>query len=308
MATQAPFPVNGELTAVAVSYRNRALIADLVLPRVPVMQSEFKYMKYDKDSGFTIPDTKIGRKSEANIVETGGVEVTDSTVDYALKDVVPMTDLANAPDGYDPKARGTEFTTNLLDLAREVRAANLVFSTAQYGTANKATLSGTSQWSDTTSDPIGAILDAMDSMLLRPTVLTLGGAVWTKLRTHPKVVAAVLGNSGTSGAVSREALAEVLELDDILVGQSFVNTAAKGATAAFSQCWGKHAALLYRDTLAGNEGITFGFTASFMGREVRDWFNPELGRSGADVVQVADSVKEIVSANDLGYLFANAVA
>ena len=168
MATQAPFPVNGELTAVAVSYRNRALIADLVLPRVPVMQSEFKYMKYDKDSGFTIPDTKIGRKSEANIVETGGVEVTDSTVDYALKDVVPMTDLANAPDGYDPKARATEFTTNLLDLAREVRAANLVFSTAQYGTANKATLSGTSQWSDTTSDPIRAILGAMDSMLLPP--------------------------------------------------------------------------------------------------------------------------------------------
>ena len=33
-----------------------------------------------------------------------------------------------------------------------------------------------------------------------------------------------------------------------------------------------------------------------------------VGRSGADVVQVADSVKEIVSANDLGYLFANAVA
>ena len=57
----------------------------------------------------------------------------------------------------------------------------------------------------------------------------------------------------------------MLELDDILVGQSFVNTAAKGATAAFSQCWGKHAALLYRDTLAGNEGTTFGFYGQLHG-------------------------------------------
>lgn len=314
MANQTPFPINPEYTAVAIAYRNRALVADAVLPRVPVGTSEFKYMKYNKDDAFTIPDTKIGRKSEANVVETGGTEVTASTVDYALKDVVPLTDIQNAPPGYDPMSRASEFITDLLDLDRELRVATMVNTAANYATANKVTLSGTSQWSHASSDPLDAILAVMDSMILRPNVAVMGAEVWTKLRTHAKIVAAIYGRSGAgaasaaAGAVSRQAVAELLELDDIIVGQSFVNTAKKGQTASFSKAWGKHCALLHRNPLAGTSGTTYGFTASFMGREARDWFDPKLGRLGSQVLQVSDSVKEVISANDLGYLFTDAVA
>ncbi len=314
MAAQTPFPINAEYSAIAINYRNRALVSDAVLPRVPVGKSEFKYMKYNKDEAFTIPDTKIGRKSVANVVEAGGTEVTDSTVDYALKDIVPLSDIENAPEGYDPMMRATEFTTNLLDLDRETRVAGAVFNAANYGSSNKATLSGSSQWSDASSDPIKAMLDAMDTMILRPNVLVLGAQVWTVLRTHPKVVAAAYGARGTgaaataSGVIARQVIADLLELDDVIVGQSFVNTAKKGQTATFAKAWGKFASLIYRDTLAGTEGTSFGFTASFMGRETRDWFDPEIGRSGAQVVQVSDSVKEVITAPDLGYLFSAAVA
>jgi len=314
MAAQTPFPINADYTAIAINYRNRALIADAVLPRVPVGRSEFKYMKYNKDEAFTIPDTKIGRKSVANVVEAGGTEVTDSTVDYALKDVVPLTDIQNAPDGYDPIARATEFTTNLLDLDRETRVAGSVFNASNYGTANKATLGAGTQWNDSAADPIKAMLDAMDGMIMRPNVLIVGASVWTALRVHPKVVAAAYGARGVgaassaAGVVARQVLADLLELEDVVVGQSFVNTAKKGQTASYAAAWGKFAALIYRDTLAGTEGTSFGFTASFMGRETRDWFDPEIGRSGAQVVQVSDSVKEVITAPDLGYLFSAAVA
>lgn len=41
---------------------------------------------------------------------------------------------------------------------------------------------------------------------------------------------------------------------------------------------------------------------------MRDWFDPKIGADGAQVIQVVDTVKEVICANDLGYLFTNAVA
>ena len=156
MATQAPFPVNTSLTAIALSYRNNALIADQVAPRVPVATDSFKYFKFTKDEGFTIPDTKIGRKSEANEVEFGGTEVTDSTADYGLKDAVPLQDIRNAEGTpFDPLAQASLNVSRLVQLDREVRVAGIVFNASNYASGNKATLTTTGQWSDyTNSNPI----------------------------------------------------------------------------------------------------------------------------------------------------------
>lgn len=313
MATNAPFPIQPVLTAVALAYRNPALIADAVLPRVPVGRAEFKYFKHDKDSMFTVPDTRIGRKSEANVVETGGTEVADFTQDYGLKDYVPVSDQRNAEGSpYDPLERATEFITHLVELDREVRTASLVFAAAQYATANKATLSGTSQWSDyTNANPVDAILAAMDTMIMRPNIVVLGQAVWTKVRQHPRVVESVKSTGAGANAVgmiSRQQFAELLEVQDVIVGQGWVNTAKKGATASYNRAWGKHCALLYRDQVASTEGTTFGFTAEFNGKQVRTWFDQEVGAQGSDCVQLVDQVREVICANDLGYLFTNAVA
>ncbi|MFV9531212.1 hypothetical protein ACNUIM_32135 [Pseudomonas aeruginosa] len=67
--SNAPFPIDPELTAIAIAYRNGRMIADEVLPRVPVGKQEFKYWKYDLAQGFTVPETLVGRKSKPNEVE-----------------------------------------------------------------------------------------------------------------------------------------------------------------------------------------------------------------------------------------------
>lgn len=312
MTTPASFPVQPELTAVAISYRNKRLIADEVLPRVPVGSPDFKYLKHTMEEGFTLPDTKVGRRSAPGEVEFTATETSASCQDYALDDPVPNSDIeaaANIPN-YDPLMKAVEQTTNLILLDREVRAANLVFNVGNYASANKATLSGTSQWSDfTNSDPISAILNAMDSMVMRPNIMTIGQAVFTKLRTHPKVAKAVLGNSGDVAVVSREQLAALLELEAIFVGEGFVNTAKKGQAASMARVWGKHCALIYRDSLAdANSGTSFGFTAQWGGRLAGSEYDSKIGMRGGQRVRVGESVKELITANDLGYLFTNAVA
>lgn len=305
-----PFPIQPELTAVAIAYRNGRMIADDVLPRVPVGKQEFKYTKYALADSFTLPDAKVGRKSQPNQVSWSGTEVTDSTNDYGLDDPIPYADIDNAGENQDPKMTSVEFTTNLILLTREVRAAALVFASASYSASNKTTLSGTSQWSDfTNSDPVQAHLAALDSCIMRPNIAVYGRATWTKLSTHPKICKAVFGNNTDAGIVSRRQFAELLELEDVFVGEGFVNTAKKGQAPAISRVWGKHASLIYRDKLASaDRGTTFGFTAQFGKRISGSIPDPDIGIRGGERVRVAESVKELITANDLGYFFENAVA
>lgn len=311
---KAPFVVTPQLTAVAVAYRNAKMIADRVFPRVPVASEAFKYTKYTLADSFTVPETRVGRKSAPNQVEFGSTEVSDSTVDHGLDDPVPQKDIDNAaaqPGMRDPLNRAAEGVTELIELAREVRTANIAFDANQYGASNKVTLSGTGQWSDyTNSDPLSAIMTVLDSMIMRPNIAVLGRAVATKLQMHPKICKAVFGNNTDAGIVPLKALADVLELEEILVGEGWVNTAKKGQAVSMQRVWGKHASFMHRNMRADTQGgaMTFGFTAQFGSRVGGTIHDPDIGIKGGERVRVAESVKELITANDLGYLFTNAVA
>ena len=65
-------------------------------------------------------------------------------------------------------------------IAREKRAADLVFDRKGYPDSNRTTLAGNSQWSadHVDSDPIDDIVGAMEGMVVPPTHLLLGSAVW----------------------------------------------------------------------------------------------------------------------------------
>jgi hypothetical protein len=308
--SNAPFPIQAELTAVAIAYRNRKLIADQVLPRAQVGKQEFKYLKHTLADGFTVPDTKVGRKGRPNEVDFSASEVTDSTVDYGLDDPVPQADIDNAPPNYNPLGRATEGLTDLILLDREKRAADLVFAAATYPSANKTALTGTDQWSDyANSDPVEDISVALDVPVMRPTIGIVGQAVWSSLKRHPKILKAIYGSLMDAGIATRKAVADLFELEEILVGEAWLNGAKKGQTVSLGRVWGKHASFIYRDSLASaDRGTTFGLTAQFGGRIAGATADSNIGLRGGQRVRVGESVKEVISASDLGYFIADAVA
>lgn len=313
-----PFVIVPELTAIAVAYRQGGLIADQVLPYVPVATQEFRYKKFSVGDDFSVPATLVGRKGAPQQVEFGETEVTDSVQDHGLDVPVPNSDqeaferarAAGNAAGTDPTMRATSQGMQLMLTAREKRVADLVFNLASYGTPNKTTLSGTGQWSDyTNSNPQTAISQALDSMIMRPNIAVFGRSVWTALSQHPKLCAAVYKNGTTAGSISRQAFADLFELEEVLVGDGWINTAAKGQAPTVSRLWGKGAAFLHRNMNADtNFGISFGFTARFGNRIGGYVEDPDMGIRGGKRVRSAESVKELVTANDLGYYFAAAVA
>ena len=309
MATPRPFPVDDKLTGIALAYKNESYLADLVMPRVKVPSSTFRYRVYDKATYLTIPDTKVGRKSEPGQVEMGFTELSAYTDDHGLDDIIPNDDVLNAPEGYNPMYEATEYIAELLALDREKRVAGMVFDANNYVTGCKTTLAGNAQWSHAESDPLADLLTGLEAPFQRPNTVILGREVWVKLCRHAKVLQTVYPNANGNGIVTPEQLAQVLDVERVLIGNARANTAKRGANANISRLWGKNVALLYLDPAATvNHRLTWGITAEWGNRVAGTIDNPEMGLRGAVKVRVGESVKELILAKEAGYFIKDAIA
>jgi hypothetical protein len=306
-----PFPTRPDLLAVKMAYKNSSLIADRLMPRVPVNKRDFKYTYFEKGDTFRVPNTLIGRRGKANQVELMAHEATGSCESYGLDYGVPQDDLLEAPENYDPLAIAASAISNWVALDREVRVAGIVFAAATYAASNKVQLAGNHQWDKFTqadADPIEDITTALDVPIMRPNFMAIGRAAYSKLARNPNIIKS-LGNTTGTGIAPRRAIADLFELEDIIVGESFVNSAKKGQSAVISRTWGKHCLLFFQDKNFNNvqEGITFAWTAH------REHFagtapDKDIGPKGGQMVRVGETVAEHVMAADLGYFIQDCVA
>lgn len=311
-----PFTPSPQYTAIALAYTNRQMIADQVLPRLTVNAREFKWDKRTKADLFTVPSTLVGRKGSPNEVEFTATEETSSVLDFGLDDVVPIEDVAAAAGkpGIDPLGRAVEGVSQLIMLDREKRVADLVFSANTYPVGNKSTLAGNDQWSayaQANSDPVADIMTAKENALMPYNVAVMGEQVWFALRRHPKILAAIYPvNYSGDGMITLAQFQELFEFEQVLVGSARINTANPGQAMSLSRVWGKHFAMMHQNPLASlrGNGITFGATAEYGTRIAGTIDEPKVGLRGATRVRVGESVKELVTASDCGYLFTDAIA
>ena len=305
-------PLLDELLAIAIAYHNNDLIAKSVLRPEPTGTQEFKYLKRNRGEQLTIPDTKVGRKSAPNMVSFSGTLVTDSTDGHALMDFIPVDDIKNAQSlkNYDPIGISVEGLMALIQLDREKRTANLLFDTNQYAASNKTTLAANDKFSAaSTSDPIKTILTGMNALPMRANGACMSYGVFQALSTHPKIVSAIFKNSGISGIIPAQAIADLFGLKELFVGDAYYQSAKKGQTESYSQVWGKSMLLYYKDRLANmKNGTSFGFCAEFEKPQVETWEDKKPGVGGGLMIKVGENVKEVLAAPDLAYLIDAAVA
>jgi hypothetical protein len=319
-----PFVVDPVLTAVAIGYRNPAsfYIADQVLPRTPVGAENFKWTEYPIEESFNIPDARVGRTGRVQSLEFGGRERASAVEDFGFDSPIPNSDVLAANEArergvstFDPEGHAVMMLTDTLMNVREVRVANIVHNPANYAVGRKVLLAGTSQLNDyANSDPIGVIRAGMDATLVqRPNTMTLGRSVWSKLSSHPKVVNAVKGNVTSAGIVTIDQFRELFAgegIQRVLIGDAFFNTARPGQPVTLSRAWGKSISLTHINPLATAEqgGITFGLTAQYGGRVAGRIEDPDVGLQGGFRIRTGERVKELIVAQDVGYLIEGAVA
>lgn len=304
------FPRDTHLTAIAIAYKNPdvSLVSDAVLPRVPVGKRTFGWTTYPVGEMYTVPDTRVGEYSQVNRVTVQGTKVTSEVEDFGIEIPLTRSDIDDAPPNVNPRDRATERATNIVLLDREIRVAALCFAAASYGAAQKTQLSGTTQWSHADSDPIKAILTGLNAALIRPNRLVMGQETWSAFSVHAKVVSACLGNAGQYGVATRERVAELLGLAEVLVGAAMVNSVKPGKTPVLAKVWGKHALAFYSDrTVDTAGGITFGYTAEH-GTRVAGAKDVDMGLHGGVAVRSGESIKECIVAPMAAYFWQDAVA
>lgn len=311
---QAPFVINPQLTAIAIRFGNtgrRQYIADQAVPRTRVTSPEFTYTSYALAEAFTVPDAQVGRRSRPNEVSWTASEATGAVKDYALDSPVPFRDQMAAQAATLPfnlRAQAARLSTDKVMLNRELRAATLLFSAANYQTGYKlTTLSGTDLWTDQTSDPYGVFQDARDAMLTVPNVAVMGAGVYNALRGHEGLSTKIGGSAGTGRLLSNEELADILEVERIIVGRAKYQTSKKGQTLTTANIWGNHVALislpeLNEDgTVINPEEPGFGYTFQWNDRVAGEINDPDMGMYGGVRVRSGESVVEQIINPYAGY-------
>ena len=310
-----PFDIQTRLTQIAMAAVPTGMIADMVLPIVMVMAEKFAYTVFDEEDVYTVPEARIGRISHANQVEFGATDKTESTVPWGLEDPVPIRDINAARDqgaNFDPLAGATERTSILVKLAHEKRVADLVFETGSYTAGNQTALATASKWDKSAATPVDDVLTALDKPLIRPNTAVFGQPAWTRFRQHSDVVDAVKSVGGSpAGVVSRQQVAAVLELDQVLVGRTFYNSARKGQSESYSYLWGKNCALLHvNQDVKSAQGTmpTFGMTAVWKALRAGTYMDEGRGAEGCEVVKVVEDCIELISFKQAGYYFPSCVS
>lgn len=305
-----PLIIVPKLSAVAIKYRQKNFIADQIMPRVMVDAQEFIYAKDRMADWITPVETSVGRTGKVNELANSQQDPTYlATQDNGLDERVPNRDGMNGPNE-SALMRATQRVMSLVELRREQRVSTIVTTAGNY--AFSTTLSGTSQWSDYLgSNPIDALLTELDKPFMRPNKIIMGRAVWTKTCMHPKVIEAAFWAGAQAGKVSQSQVAQLLEVDEIIVGDGWYNSAAKGQTLVQTRLWGKFCAGIYQseaDQIDPQGGNSWGFTAQFGQRVAGTLQDPDIGLFGGVRVRAGESVREVVPAPEFGFLLSAVIA
>ena len=211
---------------------------------------------------------------------------------------------------FDEQAKAARRVTAGVQLRQEIEIARLVQSAGVYESGHVQDLANTKRWSEKLSDPQVDIANAKEVVRaacgVKPNVLVLGAAVLHKLCLH-EGLRGLLAGSERKTLLSVEQLKNLLELEDIIVGEA-VSTPAAGKST--KDVWGKFASLIVRPHLVadGNdEGEpSFGYTFRRRGMPLVDRYEEVGGK--VEYARYTDIRKAAVVGSACGYLFENAVA
>ncbi len=307
--------IDQPLSNFAVEYKNAKYIAGEVMPVVPVDKKSDKYFVYDKKDRFTPVDTVRGPKSKANEIDWNVGDSTYNCIDHALAGFVSDGQVANADAPIRPREKSVSINTDLILLRREIRVAAAVFTAGNFASGYKVTLTGDDILSNyATSDPIGVIDTAKDACMVDPNIIVMGQQVYNKLKRHPQLLSKVTGGSttGQPATVNAQVMAEIFEVDRIIIGKTKYNSANKGQTFTKAFVWGKYIFVGYVDPDPQLEGVCWGKTfqwkqmATDIGFKVRTWRDESRG-GGGEMIEVETSFDEKIVCSDVGYLISSAI-
>ncbi len=282
--------IDTALTHVSVAYRNGDYIADEVAPRVAVRKQSDKYFVYDPQREM-IRQTPDLRSPGAEATEVDFALSSDSYFceDHALEAAIPDEERENADPPLQPDIDRTELLTEKIALNREIALETLLRTATMIPVTS---LDPTEHWNDPATDPLQYFQLARESIFQnaqrRANVVVLPYRVFDVLRNHPRIVERI--KYTTAGVVTEQLLAQVLDVDRVLVPRAFKNIARKGQPPICVSVWENEVFVLHvpprpalKQVMAAATFVWTGVGGSVGGWLVERW---RENRRKADMIRV----------------------
>ena len=323
--------VNSVLTNMSVNYiqDQTSFIADKVFPNVPVLKQSDRYYEYDRGD-FNRDEMTV--RAPGTESAGGGFKLKNSSTYYAPvyayhKDLDDQT-LANADSVLNLDKSAVDYVTMKALIKRENTWVTDYFAASKWTNDFSGVSSGSGtdtfvQWDQAASTPIEDVRAAKttvaESTGFDPNKLVLGRAVYDSLVDHADVVDRVKygQTSGSPAMASANTLAQLFEVEEVLVAKAIKNTGTESNTFegnnSHSFIAGKHALLAYAAPAPSLEtpsaGYTFSWTgytgATNMGMRIKRFYMDSLSATRVEAEMAFDT--KLIAA-DLGYFFGSAVA
>jgi hypothetical protein len=307
------------LSQIAVDFKNRDYIADKILTPVQVPKMLGQYLVWDKGITFKRQRTEMAQDGTPNRIDLKATKTPFSLNTHALMASVDPLERDQAPEAQIEAMKVSKLANALL-LDREIRVAQALVEPTQYG-SNTDDLSGNDLWSDVDSDPVRAVMEAHDTLPKHANKFVTNRAVISALRVHPKILEALQFTS-SSGLASLEQLARLFEVDEILIGDAFVDTAGDGLAEDKELVWqeasgtGGMALLCYVDPSPPSplmDQPTIGYLPTMGGgqptMQTYRWVEPGRGTAGGVTnIKVETHYKPLISAPSMGFLWTSVLS
>lgn len=313
--------VRPTLTNLSLAYANQEFIADRIFPIVPRDTDTGEFFGSGMEM-FTREQDIRGLKDRANAVDHDYRKFTYAAIEHSLLEEIPVKIIDQAKkSGVAAVMRieqdAANIVTQKLALGREIDFATQLRAATSYATGSSTTLTGTAQFSDyTNSDPIAAIDGYREIVRSKvgvgPNLGVIPRPIFRKLRSHPKAKAEAGQKDGKS--LTEDQLADLLELDRILVPSAVFNSAPGDVSDTFasSDVWGKDMMLLRVSERSGLNQLSFGYlfrvryeTNQRMLAEFRTWDEEDRRLR---VVEGNYTEDRKIALPEAGFLVKNAVA
>ncbi len=271
--------VNRPLTNISIAWKQAQtdFVAERVFPLVPVQKRSDAYYVYDRSYWFR---SEVQRRAPGTESAGGGYVLTTDTYFadvYALHKDIDDQIRANEDNPLNSDRDAVEWLNLQFMLEKERQFASTYMTTSVWatdvtGVASSPTGAQVLRWSDAASNPIEDVrrykLEVKRLTGLMPNVLTLGVEVYTALVDHVDIIDRIKYSGGVGpnnpARTTMDALAQLFEVDEIIVGSAVQNTAAEGVAASNAFIVGKSALLSYRPPRPGilipSAGYNFAWT------------------------------------------------
>ncbi len=311
---QADVHVDRTLASYAAGFRLQEGVADLASPPVVVPNASDKYWTWDKDDTFQlVQDMATSAGGQVKEVSMRLSNTAFQTKQYALQAFVPTEVQANADTPINPTLAAMRRIMNAMMLAREVRVATLLRTSANH--ANVITCTSTTKWNGGAgSNPIQDLFTLIENSLQPITDIAMSEQTAHDFMQNPAVQKYLayktnvpglmkVTSDGRTGSQDMGAFSAMLGLPPIHVAAMKY----KATASTYPYVWGGDVLLLHKPPAGiptdGQDiapSYTFRWSGGTVGDStvqggfiVRSFFNPYRGPRGGQQIIVTMNDAEV---------------